>query len=106
MVRKSPDKQWNRQNSILFHETIPLKCLKNLIQCCEVHDKNRQKLKFSQNVMVILSSPDRTRFFESRTFVVTIVTIGKESSLFCAKNCRSWSAEVTQHNLFWCKLKG
>jgi hypothetical protein len=24
MVRKSPDKQWNRQNSILFHETIPL----------------------------------------------------------------------------------
>jgi hypothetical protein len=25
MVRKSPDKQWTRQNSILFHETIPLK---------------------------------------------------------------------------------
>jgi hypothetical protein len=25
MVRKLPDKQWNRQNSILFHETIPLK---------------------------------------------------------------------------------
>jgi hypothetical protein len=25
MVRKFPDKQWNRQNSILFHETIPLK---------------------------------------------------------------------------------
>jgi hypothetical protein len=24
MGRKSPDKQWNRQNSILFHETIPL----------------------------------------------------------------------------------
>jgi hypothetical protein len=24
MVRKSLDKQWNRQNSILFHETIPL----------------------------------------------------------------------------------
>jgi hypothetical protein len=24
MVRKSPDKQWNRQHSILFHETIPL----------------------------------------------------------------------------------
>jgi hypothetical protein len=24
MVRKSPDKQWNRQNSILYHETIPL----------------------------------------------------------------------------------
>jgi hypothetical protein len=24
MVLKSPDKQWNRQNSILFHETIPL----------------------------------------------------------------------------------
>jgi hypothetical protein len=24
MVRKSPDKQWNRQNYILFHETIPL----------------------------------------------------------------------------------
>jgi hypothetical protein len=28
MVRKSPDKQWNRQNSILFHETIPLKKVK------------------------------------------------------------------------------
>jgi hypothetical protein len=25
MVRKSPDKQWNGQNSILFHETFPLK---------------------------------------------------------------------------------
>jgi hypothetical protein len=24
MVRKFPDKQWNRQNTILFHETIPL----------------------------------------------------------------------------------
>jgi hypothetical protein len=24
MIRKSPDKQWNRQNSILFHKTIPL----------------------------------------------------------------------------------
>jgi hypothetical protein len=24
MVRKSPNKQWNRQNYILFHETIPL----------------------------------------------------------------------------------
>jgi hypothetical protein len=24
MVRKSPDKQWNRQNFILFHETLPL----------------------------------------------------------------------------------
>jgi hypothetical protein len=24
MVRKSPDKQWNHQNSILFHERIPL----------------------------------------------------------------------------------
>jgi hypothetical protein len=24
MVRKSPDKQWNRPSSILFHETIPL----------------------------------------------------------------------------------
>jgi hypothetical protein len=25
MIRKSPDKQWNRQNSILFHETIRLR---------------------------------------------------------------------------------
>jgi hypothetical protein len=25
MVRKSTDKQWNRPNSILFHETIPLR---------------------------------------------------------------------------------
>jgi hypothetical protein len=24
MIRKSPDKQWNCQNSVLFHETIPL----------------------------------------------------------------------------------
>jgi amino acid permease len=24
MVRKSSEKQWNRQNSILLHETIPL----------------------------------------------------------------------------------
>jgi hypothetical protein len=24
MARKSPEKQWNCQNSILFHETIPL----------------------------------------------------------------------------------
>jgi hypothetical protein len=24
MVRQSPDKQWNCQNSILFYETIPL----------------------------------------------------------------------------------
>jgi hypothetical protein len=31
MVRKSPDKQWNRQNSILFHETIPLKKKSNLL---------------------------------------------------------------------------
>jgi hypothetical protein len=30
MVRKSPDKQWNHQNSILFHETIPLKQTKIL----------------------------------------------------------------------------
>jgi hypothetical protein len=29
MVRKSPDKQWNRQNSILFNETISLKIIKN-----------------------------------------------------------------------------
>jgi hypothetical protein len=27
MARKSPDKQWNRQNSILFHETIPAQML-------------------------------------------------------------------------------
>jgi hypothetical protein len=32
MVRKSPDKQWNRQNSILFHETIPLS-LEMGLQC-------------------------------------------------------------------------
>jgi hypothetical protein len=25
MIRKSPAIQWNRQNDILFHETIPLK---------------------------------------------------------------------------------
>jgi hypothetical protein len=33
MVRKSPDKQWNRQNSILFHEAIPLrmKVLQNTV---------------------------------------------------------------------------
>jgi hypothetical protein len=28
MVRKLLDKQWNRQNSILFRETIPLNTLK------------------------------------------------------------------------------
>jgi hypothetical protein len=27
IIRKFPDKQWNRQNSILFHETIPEMCV-------------------------------------------------------------------------------
>jgi hypothetical protein len=27
MVPKFPDKQWNRQNATLFHETIPLKAI-------------------------------------------------------------------------------
>jgi hypothetical protein len=32
MVRKSPDIQWNRQNSILFHATFPLNAQNTAIQ--------------------------------------------------------------------------
>jgi hypothetical protein len=31
MVRKSPGKQWNQQNSILFYETIPLTTLNQVL---------------------------------------------------------------------------
>jgi hypothetical protein len=33
MVKKSPDEQWNRQNCILFHETIPLKLINTVFRC-------------------------------------------------------------------------
>jgi hypothetical protein len=44
MVRKSPDKQWNLQNSILFHETIPLTCIMSERPCSE---NNTKGIKFA-----------------------------------------------------------
>jgi hypothetical protein len=53
MVRKSPDKQWNRRNSILFHETIPLNAIMNKYGAEKSHAPWLQKVPIFSLVLVL-----------------------------------------------------